>query len=173
MPLALVGARRSNSLVQPLQRIEAAALERANAVYASIAFAPSRAPGDQTFGILEQGEPVALGRLQRHADGALEVGGFWVRQDRRGRGLARRLVACVLASAPAGESVWCIPFEHLRAFYESFGMRRAEPSEAPASLRAKLDSCRELQRRGVYTATLLLHLPAPDAPRPAPREPVR
>jgi GNAT superfamily N-acetyltransferase len=143
------------------------ALESANAVYAAIAFQASDPERDLTYGLAgSQGELVALGRIQRHADGALEVGGFWVRDDQRGRGIARRLVAHVLAALPRGTVAWCVPFEHLADFYASFGMERVEDlTQAPASLRDKLDFCASRKSEGVHHRTLLLRIDPGDANR--------
>jgi len=138
-------------------------LARANETYAAIAFQASDTVRDRTFGLEgEDGELVALGRIQRYPDGELEVGGFWVREDQRGRGIARRLVQHVLDTLPPGTVAWCVPFEHLEAFYTSFGMERVETQRAPASLRDKLDFCASRQGEGVYHRTLLLRYRRPD-----------
>ena len=118
------------------------ALESANRAYASIEFLPSDPQRDRTWGVLREGEPIALGRLQHHPDGASEIGGFWVEEAHRGRGLARALVQHALEHAPADAKVWCIPFDHLAGFYLGFGMQRVtDPELAPASIREKLSWC--------------------------------
>ena len=134
-------------------------LDAANAVYASIDFVPSRAELDRTFGMFEHGEPVALGRVQRHHDGELELGGFWVREDRRRRGIARALVQRVIDELPEGVVVWCVPFHHLTEFYLSFGMEQVDdPSSTPCSIREKMDFCKEQHGAGNYDRTDLLRL---------------
>lgn len=132
-------------------------LERANAVYDDLDFLPSAAERDETLGALSASELVALGRLSRHMDGALEVGGFWVRPDHRGRGLARRLVAEVIERVPEGVTTYCLPFDELVGFYGSFGMERvAEDSPLPASIAGKRSHCKEQERSGRYGRTTVL-----------------
>ena len=125
-------------------------------IYGGLSFQPSQAR-DRTFGAFEDGDLVALGRLQHHADGALEVGGFWVADALRGRGCARRMVSHVLDHAPSNEIVWCVPFTHLASFYLSFGMERfPREGEVPASIRKKLSDCSSLAACGATSATELL-----------------
>jgi len=133
------------------------ALERANEIYAGLRFGASGAARDRTFGVLRDGRLLALGRIQCHADDSLEVGGFWVHENERGRGLARRLVRHVLDALPAGREVWCLPFEHLLPFYESFGMQRVDcAAELPEGIRAKRSFCGAHEAEGHYAKTALL-----------------
>lgn len=116
-------------------------VERANRIYADVRFERS-APADRTFGIIDSGELVALGRACHHADGAVEVGGFWTHPEHRGRGHARAVVSRVLGSIASGTRVWCVPFDHLVPFYASFGLEPAPAGvQPPASITAKLRSC--------------------------------
>src|SRR5690349_16883069 len=94
-------------------------LDAANAIYADLRFHPS-GPVDATLGAAEGGRLIALGRIVRHDDGALEIGGFWVDPARRGQGLAREMVAAALAALPPGARAWCVPFAHLEGFYRGF-----------------------------------------------------
>jgi ribosomal protein S18 acetylase RimI-like enzyme len=111
------------------------ALVEANVIYAGLGFEPSRA-NDATFAMRQAAGFVTLGRVQRHDDGTLEIGGFWVAPEVRGQGLARRMVARVIAALPAGREVWCIPFLELEAFYTSFGMKRVDvDSKLPQAIR--------------------------------------
>lgn len=135
----------------------------ANAILATVPFQPSEPGRDRTFGASEDGALIGLARIQRWTSEAWEIGGFWVRPDRRGRGLARALVAHVLAALPADRghtSVWCIPFEHLTPFYASLGMQLVtDLSDVPQVIRAKLDFCASRARDGVYVRTELLRVP--------------
>jgi len=137
------------------------ALDRAGEIYASIHFAPSDPRMDRTFGLHEDDQLHGLGRIQRHADGALEVGGFWIEESRRGAGLARPLVEHILSRLPTGRDAWCIPFEHLTDFYRSFGMQSANPDSAPDSIRVKLELCKRLHDEGHYEPVRLLRYPSP------------
>ena len=136
-------------------------LAAANAVYASIAFAPSDPHHDWTFGVFEAGLPIALGRIQRR-EGELELGGFWVDQAWRGRGLARRMVEHVLDQLPPGAHAWCIPFDPLVEFYCGFGMVSVPREQAPPGIQAKLGFCAERTATGIYAAgTSLLRYDRP------------
>lgn len=144
------------------RELDASELGAANAVYAELDFEPSSPGRDRTFGLFEAGELVALGRVSAHPDGALELGGFWTRPDRRGRGHARALVAHAIAALPPGRTAWCVPFDHLVDFYRGFGMER--PGEAlavPVSIRAKQDRCLQSTCASAYRRTTLLVLRAP------------
>ena len=89
--------------------------------------------------------------------GADEIGGFWVEQRHRGRGLARALVRCVLEHVPDGAEAWCIPYDHLTGFQLGFGMQRVtDPSQAPSSIRAKPDWCAGNWNEGTCAGTQLL-----------------
>jgi GNAT superfamily N-acetyltransferase len=144
---------------QAPRELSGAELDAANAIYARIAFQPSVPGQDRTFGSFEGAELVALGRLSAYADGALELGGFWTRPDRRGRGHARALVAHSIAALPAGALAWCLPFDALVDFYRSFGMEPAEEGLAvPCSIAKKQGFCKEQTRAGTYERTALLVL---------------
>ncbi len=113
----------------------------ANAQYRAIRFATT--PPDAVALVAEvAGARVGLGRLVALAPGVLELGGIWTDDAVRGRGIARTMVAALLArlSEPDhGERprVWCIPFAHLSAFYQSFGFAVSPPPWPPA-IAAKL-----------------------------------
>jgi GNAT superfamily N-acetyltransferase len=119
----------------------------ANARYRDIAFAESP-PG--TLAVIAEldGERVGLGRLVRLAPDVLELGGIWTTEAARGRGVARAIVNALLDHAPPGERLWCIPFEHLAAFYESCGFAAA-PRPWPAAITGKVGDCGATHRAGV------------------------
>ena len=85
-------------------------------------------PGGSAESIV--GERIGLGRLVAHAPDVLELGGIWTDEAVRGRGIARAMVAALLArreQTPHPERLWCIPFAHLSAFYQSCGFALSEP----------------------------------------------
>lgn len=109
----------------------------ANAHYASIDFAAT--PADAIALVTEQdGARIGLGRLVAHAPGVVEMGGIWTAEAARGRGVARRMVEALLARADG--TLWCIPFVHLVAFYESCGFARHAPPW-PDAVAAKVAHC--------------------------------
>lgn len=93
--------------------------------YREIRFAASP-PGARAFVAEIEGARVGLGRLVEHAAGVIELGGVWTAGTARNRGVARAMVTALVEQAPAGR-LWCIPFAHLAAFYETFGFEVARP----------------------------------------------
>jgi GNAT superfamily N-acetyltransferase len=86
---------------------------------------------------------IGLGRLVAHAPDVLELGGIWTDEAVRGRGIARAMVEALLARhqrMPHPERLWCIPFVHLSAFYQSFGFAVSAPPWPP-SIAAKVSHC--------------------------------
>jgi GNAT superfamily N-acetyltransferase len=108
--------------------------------YREIKFMPSP-PGARGFVAEHEGGRVGLGRLIEHAPGVLELGGIWTDDHARGQGVARAMVTALLEAAPP-VPLWCIPFAHLAAFYETFGFEVARPPW-PASIAAKVAACHE------------------------------
>lgn len=158
----MADTRRPRAL-PPVVELPAERFDEANAIFATVPFQPSVPGRDRTFAASEDGALVGLARIQRWTPQDWEIGGFWVRPDQRGRGLARALVAHVLdelLEERGDTSVWCIPFEHLTPFYASFGMELVEDlSGVPEVIRAKLDFCATRAREGVYVPTELLRVP--------------
>jgi GNAT superfamily N-acetyltransferase len=137
----------------------------ANERYQDIQFAVT--PPDAVALVAElAGVRVGLGRLVLHAPGVLELGGIWTDPSVRHRGIARAMVAALIARLPPqgsepasggpagpgdarattsdGSPVWCIPFAHLAAFYQSFGFAPCPPPW-PAAVAAKVAACAEQQ----------------------------
>lgn len=119
----------------------------ANAQYRAIQFAET--PPDAIALVAELGHArVGLGRLVAHAPDVLELGGIWTDEAARGRGVARAMVEALLPRAErlgplapgTPRELWCIPFAHLAAFYQSFGFAvRAPPWPPPIT--AKVADC--------------------------------
>lgn len=89
------------------------------------------------------GTRIGLGRLAEHAGGVIELGGIWTDEVARGAGVARAMVRALLARADASSGrLWCIPFAHLAAFYQSFGFAPVAPPWPPP-IAAKVAECIE------------------------------
>jgi GNAT superfamily N-acetyltransferase len=106
--------------------------------YRELRFAASP-PGARGLVAELDGARVGLGRVVEHAPGVFELGGIWTDEKARNRGVARAMVTALLALAPAGR-LWCIPFAHLAAFYESFGFEVARPPW-PGPIADKVTAC--------------------------------
>ncbi|GAB5552233.1 MAG: GNAT family N-acetyltransferase [Saprospiraceae bacterium] len=89
-------------------------------------------------------EPAGLGRLQPLDSNAWELGGMYVFESFRKKGIAGRLVQHLLAQVPAGSTIYCLPFEPLLSFYKNYGFQETKPEQVdkvPEVVRSKLDWC--------------------------------
>jgi GNAT superfamily N-acetyltransferase len=87
-----------------------------------------------------------LGRLVPAGDGAYELGGMFVLDAFRGRGVARAIVDELIRRAGDAD-VYCVPFADLEELYAAAGFRRVPRDGAPAGIQEKLDWCaREISR---------------------------
>ncbi|HMG52475.1 MAG TPA: GNAT family N-acetyltransferase [Kofleriaceae bacterium] len=136
-------------MAEPIAIRELRADERAWAAarYREIQFAAS--PPDAVALVAERaGTPVGLGRLVSFAPGVVELGGIWTDESARGTGVARAMVLALLArpelaglaARAPDHRLWCIPFVHLVAFYQSFGFTAVAPPWPPA-IAAKVGDC--------------------------------
>ena len=99
------------------------------------------------------GTRAGMGRLVPAGDGILELGGMFVDDAFRGRGVAKAIVDELIRRA-GGNEVYCIPFADLEALYASCGFRRIEPVDVPAKVKEKLDWCRREMPRPVILMKL-------------------
>jgi len=108
--------------------------------YRAIRFATTP-PGSVALVAERAGARVGLGRLVAYPGVVVELGGIWTDEAARGTGVARAMVAALLARSAAGiDRLWCIPFAHLAAFYQSFGFAPVVPPWPPP-IAAKVDDC--------------------------------
>jgi N-acetylglutamate synthase-like GNAT family acetyltransferase len=92
-----------------------------NEKYKDINFAPSDI-SKELIAIAEiKGEKVGLGRLVNIDIKHAELGGMYVFDDFRNQGIARAIVDFLLSQGNKYKIIYCLPFEHLQTFYESFG----------------------------------------------------
>lgn len=117
-----------------------------NEQYAKVHFIPSD-PSRDTVVLAElDGRRAGLGRLVDVGENAYELGGMFVLDELRGRGVARAIVEELIRRA-GGRDVYCIPFADLEAFYASTGFVRAAGDGVPTKVQEKLDWCaREIDR---------------------------
>ncbi|MFI0435963.1 MAG: GNAT family N-acetyltransferase [Parachlamydiaceae bacterium] len=67
------------------------------------------------------GEKEGLGRLVKVDEKNLELGGMYVFEAFRGKGIAKEIVSFLLTYVKPSQTVYCIPFEHLLDFYKQCG----------------------------------------------------
>src|SRR5262245_25310762 len=134
-------------MAAPIAIRELRADERAWAdeLYRGIQF--STAPPASLALVAERdGQRIGLGRLVAYAPDVVELGGIWTDEAARGHGVARAMVTALLARpelavqpGPSGR-LWCIPFVHLAAFYQSCGFAPVAPPW-PAAITDKVAEC--------------------------------
>ena len=125
-----------------------------NEQYAQVRFIPSD-PANEIIVIAElDGERAGIGRLVDAGEDAYELGGMFVFDRFRGRGVARAIVDELIRRA-AGRAVYCIPFAELETLYAAAGFRRIEPIGVPRKVAEKLEWCaREMKERTVILMQL-------------------
>lgn len=125
-----------------------------NEQYAKVHFIPSD-PANETIVIAElDGVRAGIGRLVDAGEGACELGGMFVFDEFRGRGVARAIVDELIRRAD-GRTVYCIPFADLEGLYAAAGFRRIEPVNVPRKVEEKLEWCaREIGGRAVILMKL-------------------
>jgi GNAT superfamily N-acetyltransferase len=107
--------------------------------YRAIRFATTP-PGSVALVAERGGARVGLGRLVAHPGGVVELGGIWTDEAARGAGVASAMVAALLVRGVGIARLWCIPFAHLAAFYQSFGFAPVVPPWPPP-IATKVDDC--------------------------------
>jgi N-acetylglutamate synthase-like GNAT family acetyltransferase len=104
-----------------IRKAEKSEIEWINQCYDQINFAPSNFEQEIIAIALLKGQATGLGRLITIDDKNLELGGIYTFEAYRGQGVAREIVEFLLKQASLSQTIYCIPFEHLRPFYQSFG----------------------------------------------------
>jgi N-acetylglutamate synthase-like GNAT family acetyltransferase len=121
--------------------------------YASIDFKLSDY-GNEFIVIAEAGgERAGIGRLQRIDEHAAELGGIYVLDAFRGRGVANAIVAALLETAGTYRQIFCLPFQHLASFYAGFGF---EPPDETVTVPSEVSEKHAWCNRQYDDATLLL-----------------
>ncbi len=112
-----------------------------NEVYQRISFMPSDFSKEYIAIAEVEGKKIGLGRLVQ-IDDELELGGMYVEEEYRGKGIAQKIVEHLLQQAPKGKLIYCIPFVHLETFYKSFGFADAVvDDELPQEIKTKMGFC--------------------------------
>jgi N-acetylglutamate synthase-like GNAT family acetyltransferase len=123
--------------------------------YEKAGFIPSDLTKDTVVVAELDGNRAGLGRLVPAGDNAYELGGMYVDDAYRGRGIAKRIVEELIRRA-GGKDVYCVPFANLETMYAQSGFRRIEPAGIPEKVQEKLDWCaREIPGRAVILMKLM------------------
>lgn len=124
-----------------------------NERYASVHFIPSDFERDLIVVAEIDGKPAGMGRLVPAGEHAFELGGMYVFDEHRGRGIARAIVDELIRLA-GDRDVYCIPFADLTALYAAAGFAPSDPADATEHVRAKLDWCAREHERTVVLLKL-------------------
>lgn len=138
-----------------LRKALPADMDRVNQVYRNIDFLPSVYEKEYIALVTENEQYYGMGRLITIDENNYELGGMYVDDSQRGKGIARNIVMHLLNQVSAGTTVYCIPFAHLEGFYKSCGFADTEINDAlPAEIKQKIGYCNQ-----TFSAkTLLLKL---------------
>ncbi len=102
-------------------------------------------------------EKAGLGRLVEVDEKNLELGGMYIFEAFRGKGIAKEIVSFLLTYVKPSQTVYCIPFEHLLHFYKQCGFVNCSKFESvPKTILDKYHWCQEKYTHP--TALLVLEL---------------
>ncbi len=91
-----------------------------------------------------EGQRAGLGRLVTLDEHHAELGGMYVFEPYRGKGIAKEIVQFLLNQGHLFQTIYCIPFEHLISFYQQYGFAPCSELDAvPSELAAKYQWCKQ------------------------------
>lgn len=93
-----------------------------------------------------------LGRIVKIDNKNYELGGMFVFQEFRNKGIAQKLVEFLIYRENlADKNIWCLPFENLEIFYLKFGFKMAEKTQVqiPKEITEKLTWCNNTYEKKV------------------------
>lgn len=89
-------------------------------------------------------EKAGLGRLVKIDEYNLELGGMYVFESFRGKGVAKEIVHFLFTHIQAFQTVYCIPFKHLLHFYTQCGFSTClNFAPVPSKILDKYQWCQE------------------------------
>lgn len=134
----------SASGIPKIRAAEKQEMEWINNCYDQVEFIHSHF-GNEIIAIAEfNGEKAGLGRLVKVDENNLELGGMYVFESFRGKGIAKEIVNFLLTHVQPSQTVYCIPFEHLLHFYKQCGFTHCSNFESvPSKILAKYRWCQE------------------------------
>jgi GNAT superfamily N-acetyltransferase len=135
--------------MEPRKNIHIRAAGKANIAwinerYEEVDFVPSIFE-KEVIGIAEyEGQRAGIGRLVSIDEFNGELGGMYVFEPFRRKGIAKELVEFLLRQAHPFQTVYCIPFEHLASFYMQYGFAACSDLEkVPREIVAKYEWCKQ------------------------------
>ena len=126
-----------------------------NQEYGKVGFKPSNLKNELVLIAEIEGKRVGLGRLQALSDMTAELGGIYVNDAFRGRGIAQGIVRRLVEEAAGFDSIYCLPFAHLKDFYAQFDFKEIKDrSPIPEPLRQKHLWCNQTYEGDTLIMTL-------------------
>ena len=104
-----------------VRTVKKAEMEWVNKCYDEVEFVHSNFDKEIIAVAELDGHRAGIGRLVTIDSNHLELGGMYVFESYRNRGVASAIVDFLLKRNSMGCTVYCIPFEHLVSFYKGFG----------------------------------------------------
>lgn len=114
-----------------------------NNKYKEVNFLPSNLSKEKVAIAEIQGERAGLGRLVQIDNENAELGGMYVFDEFRNQGVARAIVEFLLSQGKEFQFIYCLPFEQLKKFYESFGFIECDAQSVPEDIRNKYQWCNQ------------------------------
>lgn len=94
-------------------------------------------------------QKAGMGRLVNVTPQINELGGMYVADAHRKRGIARKIVQFLLEYRLSSQVTYCIAFNHLVDFYKSCGFEDVKnPEKAPEKVVSKIDWCQSKYPHG-------------------------
>ncbi len=126
-----------------VRQIERSEISWVNKCYDEVEFVHSNYEKEIIAVAEWDGQKAGVGRLVTVDEKNLELGGMYVFQSFRGKGIARGIVTFLLTHVQ-DQTVYCIPFEHLVPFYQQCGFVHCTSHHlAPKELLNKYFWCKE------------------------------
>ena len=124
-----------------------------NEQYDAIDFVRSDFDNEFIAIVEDEKQKAGIGRLVNIVPGVKELGGMFVTDGFRNKGIARQIVHFLLDQCPPTQTIYCVAFDHLVDFYKSCGFEDTKfPKQAPKEVISKIDWC---QTQYPHRTTLL------------------
>ncbi|NER12041.1 GNAT family N-acetyltransferase [Leptobacterium flavescens] len=138
----------SNNIIT--RKADRSEMDWINSCYREIGFVKS--DFDKEFIVISEvdGHKAGLGRVVVIDKANVELGGIYVLEEFRKMGVAESIVTFLCDNNPfADQVVWCLPFEHLKEFYSSFGFAENKGLKAPKEIAEKHLWCNDAYQKKV------------------------
>lgn len=93
-----------------------------------------------------------LGRIVKIDNENYELGGMYVFQEFRNKGIAEKIIEFLIRNENLeGKNIWCLPFDNLENFYAKFGFTMAEKTKIhiPKEITEKHNWCNNTYEKKV------------------------